>query len=156
MNGFAYQVHTNAGADRGDIESAQELNDFFQGSQNLFLGDDDLRVLTANIIGCLPGIFQINGVFLHANGKGADRNLAFLCCHGTDQGRIQTAGQEKTDLGIGDQPLFNSGSELVMNLLAYGFHIVITVVFGFCNVTVAHKFAVFVKMSRWEGHDMFT
>ena len=59
-------------------------------------------MVAANEVCDLPGVFQINGILAHADGKGFDRFRGFLGSYGTDKGGIQTAGKEKTNLSICD------------------------------------------------------
>ena len=88
MDGFAQQIHAHAGSDGRDIKCAQQLDNGFQSLKNIFFGDDDFRVITADILCNLFGIFQVNGIFAHTDGKGADRLFAFFGSDGTDQGRV--------------------------------------------------------------------
>ena len=90
---FAHQIHADGGADRGDVPGAQELHNRGQGFDHILFGDDDLRMLAADIIRRHPRVLEVNGVDVHADGEGADRMRQHLLGDGADQGGIQTAGK---------------------------------------------------------------
>ena len=91
MDVLADQIHTDTGPDRCNIESAQQLDHRLQRSQHIFLGDDDLGVVTADVICHLFCVLQVNGILAHTDGKSSDGGPALPCCNGTHQGRVQTA-----------------------------------------------------------------
>ena len=72
VNGLAQQIHAHAGADGGDIPCTQQPDDLFQAAEHHLAVDDDLVVLAAKIVRSLPGVFQVDGIGVHADGKGAD------------------------------------------------------------------------------------
>ena len=85
VDGLAQQVHAHAGADGGDVPGAQQADDLFQTVDDHIPVDDDLVVLAAQIFCGLARIFQINGIGVHANGKGADGLAKLLGGNGAHQ-----------------------------------------------------------------------
>ena len=155
MDVLADQIHTDTCPDRRNIESAQQLNHRLQRSQHIFLGDDDLGVITADVICHLLCVLQVNGILTHADGKGSDGGPALPCCNGTHQGRVQTATKEETDLCVGHKAFFHTCNQLFTNVIAHRFQIMAVIFCHCCNVAVAGKLAVTVVMSRWERQDLF-
>ena len=86
MDGLAAQVHAHAGPDGGDVPGAQQRDEPIQGIQHILPGHDDLRVVRADEGGGLPGVFQVDGVGVHADGEGADRGTAPPGGDGAHQG----------------------------------------------------------------------
>ena len=91
MDVLTDQIHTDTCPDRSNIESAQQFDYGLQCSQHIFLGDNDLGVVTADVICHLLCVLQVNGILTHADGKSSDGGPALPCCNGTHQGRVQTA-----------------------------------------------------------------
>ena len=91
MDVFADKVHTHRGADRCDVPCAQHRNDILERAQHDLPVDDDLGVVSVEIVGHLLGIFQVDGVLAHADGKGADRLAELFGGNGADQTGIQPA-----------------------------------------------------------------
>ena len=91
MDGLADQVHADGGPDGGDVVGAKGLDDLREGMENLLFCDDDLRVIASDVVSHFFGVFQVDGVFAHADGKGADglpKKPGGDCAH---QGGIQPA-----------------------------------------------------------------
>ena len=88
---FAEQIHAHGGTDGGDVIGAERFDDFRQGFDHLLPGDEDFRVLAADIFCGFPGVFQVDGVGLHTDGKGADRFLKNRSGDGAHEGGIQAA-----------------------------------------------------------------
>ena len=151
---FAYQIHADGGPDGGDIVGAQQRHHMGQGFQHVVLRDNDLRMVGAQIVRHLTGIFQVDGVDVHADGEGPDGLFADPGGHGTDQTGIQTAGEQEAHGGVGIQPLFNAGGELFPNAAAGGFQIVRAAIGRGAHIPVADEFAVLIVMSRGKGHDL--
>ena len=95
MNVFADKIHADAGADRCDIVGPQDGNDPGQGFEHIFLCNDDLLMFRSDVFRHFTGIFQINGVRIHTNGKSADRLFQNPRGNGAYQGRVQSSAQEK-------------------------------------------------------------
>ena len=155
MDGLAYQVHPNAGPDGGDVIGAQQLHHRLQAVQHVLAGDDDLRVVAADVIRHLAGVFQVDGVGVHADGEGADRGTAPPGGDGAHQGGVQPAGQEKAHLGVGDQSLLHSGDELFPDVGADSVHAVPADALHLGNVPVAHKSAILIVVPWREGGNCF-
>ena len=154
MNCLANQIHSNACTDGRDIIGSEQVDDRFQRIQNVLFRDDDLRMLTADIIRHLPCIFQINGINVHADREGADGCFTLFGCNGADKRGIQSARQQKTDLCVGNKTLFNPGTQLFADVFAGSFHIVRQYLWCGRDVAVLHKKAVTIVESRRERLDM--
>ena len=154
VNGLAQQVHAHAGADGGDIPCAQQPDDFLQAAEHHFAVDDDLVVLAAKIVRSLPGVFQVDGIGVHADGKGADGLAQFLGGNGAHQRGVEPAGKQEAYGCIGVQPLFHPGNELLADVLQDGGHIVLHGGGHIGDVLVAHKAAVAVVAADGEGTDI--
>ena len=57
VNPFAHQVHADGGADGGDVPGAQQLHHSGQGVEDILFGDNNLRVVAADIVGHDAGVF---------------------------------------------------------------------------------------------------
>ena len=155
MDVLTDQIHTDAGPYGGNIKGSQQLYNGFQSGKYIFPGDDDLSVITSNVIRHLLCVLQVNGILTHADGKGSDGGPALPCCNGTHQGRVQTATKEETDLCVGHKAFFHTCDQLFTNVIAHRFQIMAVIFCHCCNVAVAGKLAVTVVMSRWERQDLF-
>ena len=81
-------------------------------------------MVAADIVGHHPGVFQVDGVHIHADGEGADRFAERFPGDGADQGGIQTAGKEEADGRVRVQPLFHAVDQQAAQLradLLFGF-----------------------------------
>ena len=84
MYRLAAKVHAHARADGGYIIGPQHRYDFLERGNDLVARHGDLHVLRADEIGDLARIFKIDGVLIHADGKGADlfaQKLCRYCAH---------------------------------------------------------------------------
>ena len=148
---LAHQIHTNGSTDGGNIIGSQQRHHVRQCCQHILLGDNHLGVVSPQVIRHLLGIFQVDGIDVHANGKGADGLFQVSRRHGTHQAGIQAAGQQEANRRVRVQPLENTGFQLVVNLLAGGFHIVLHQGGGFADIPVADELAILIIMPRREG-----
>ena len=114
---------------------------------------DDLGVLGADEVGDFTGVLEVDGVKVHADGKGADPLAEELGGDGTDKAGIQTAGEQEAERRVGVEPLFHARDELLTDLFAHGVQIVLGVFRHRGEVGVADEFAVGVVVTRREGHD---
>ena len=81
---LAAKVHAHARADGGYIIGAEHRDDFLERGNDLVARHGDFHVLRADEIGDLARIFKIDGVLIHADGKGADlfaQKLCRYCAH---------------------------------------------------------------------------
>ena len=69
---FAHQIHADGGADGGNIVSAQKLHHIRQRFQHVFFRNNDLGMVGTDVVCHLFGVFQIDGIDVHADGKGFD------------------------------------------------------------------------------------
>ncbi|MPM71373.1 hypothetical protein SDC9_118338 [bioreactor metagenome] len=102
----------------------------------------------------LPGILEVDGVLIHADGKGAD---FFAKDHGADgahQRGIQSAGEEKTQGGVRVQPLIHGGDQLVADVAAGGLQIVPSIGFHACEVGIPDELSIGIVAARREGADL--
>ena len=154
MDGLAAEVHTHAGPDGGDVIGPQQGDHLFQCIQHLLAGHIHLGVIRADVIRHFSGVFQINGILVHANGEGADLLSQHQCADGAHQRGIQAAGEQETQRSVGVQPLIHTGDQLVADGAADGFQIVMAILRNGGQVGVADKLAVCVIMPRREGTDL--
>ena len=112
-------------------------------------------MVAANKICYLLGVFQVNGISGHADGIGFDGLFTLPGGNGAHQGGIQTAAEQEANLGISHQPFLNTGHQLVVNVPADGFQIVMAVGIHCGNIIVADEFTVSVVMSGGEGEYLF-
>ena len=154
MDGLAQQVHAHAGADGGDIPCAQQPDDLFQAAEHHLTVDDDLVVLAAKIVRSLPGVFQVDGIGVHADGKGADGLAQLFGCNGADQRGIQTAREQEAHRGIGIQTLFHACDQLFADVPQGGLHVILHGGGHVGNVLIADKAAIAVVAADGEGADV--
>ena len=154
VNILAHQIHSDGGADRGDVIGAQQRYHLGQRLQHIGFADDHLGVLGPEIFGHPLGVFQVDGIHIHADGKGTDGLFQQPCRHGAHQRGIQAAGKQKAHGCIGIQPLFNARHQLGANVGAGGFQIVMAHGAHLAYIAVAHKPAVLVIVARREGKDL--
>ena len=102
----------------------------------------------------LAGVFEVDGVHVHADGKGADGFAQLFGRDGADQAGIQPAGEQEPHRGVGVQPLFHPGGQLFPDAAQDGVHIVLAVGGGVGNVAVAHELPVAVVAADGEGVDL--
>ena len=152
---FADQVHAHRSPDGGDIPGAQHGDDILQGVQHDLLVDDDLGVVGVEVVRHLLGVFQVDGVLAHADGKGADGFAQFFGRNGADQAGIQPAGKQKAHGGIGVQPFVHTGHQLFPDVGKNFRQFVLGIGRGIGNIAVAHKLAVAVVAADGERIDLF-
>ncbi len=153
MNGFTDKIHSDTCSNRGNIKGAKKLYDAAERIQHILFRDNDFCMVASYIIRHLFCIFQINGVFTHADCKGPDCFTAFLCRHGADKGRIQTARQQKPDFGVRYQPLLNPCRQFLPDLPAHSLQVILTYRIHLRNITVADERSILIIMSRRKRHD---
>ena len=153
VDGLADQIHTHAGADGGDVVGAQQCDHGFKGRDHFFRGHINFRVFTADVVRHFLCVLQVDSVLAHADGKGADRFIGAFLRHSAYQRGVQTAAEKKTDLGIGNQPLFNTGDQLLANIFANGLQIIVTDTVYLCRIPITDELAILIIMSGREGHD---
>ena len=131
------------------------MHDRFQRRDHLVRRHIHFSVLRTDEIGDLPGVFQVDGVLAHADGKGADRFFALPCGDGADKGGIKAAGEQKAHLCVRRQPLFHPGDQFFADLLAGGLKVVAADAVHLCDIAVADEPAAFIVVSRGERKDLF-
>ena len=151
---FAHKIHPHARPDGGYIEGAQQVDHLFQCLEHLPAGHIHLRVIRADIVRCLPGVFQVDGVTLHADGKGADGPVALPGGDGAHQRGIQPAGEQKAHLRVGVETLSDPGDQLVPDGAAGGLQIVVTDLRHGGDIAVGDEGAVLVIVSRGKRADL--
>ena len=112
-------------------------------------------MIGADVVCHLFGVFQVNGIDVHTDGKGFDGLSELLCRHSADQTGIQAAGQEEAYGGIRVQPLLNARGQFLPDLPAGGFQIVMAHRIGLTDIPVADKFPIPVVMSGRERQNFF-
>ena len=154
MDGLAAEVHTHAGPDGGDVIGPQQGDDLLQRVQHLLAGHIYLGVVRADVIRHFSGVFQINGVLVHADGESADLLAQHQGADGAHQRGIQSAGEQEAQRSVGVQPLIHTGDQLVADGAADGLQIVMAILRDGGQVGVADELAVCVIMPRREGADL--
>ena len=110
-------------------------------------------MVTADIVRDHTGVLQVNGVDIHADGKGADRLIQHFLGNGADQGGIQTAGEQETDRGVRVQALFNAVHQQAAQLgtdFRFSFHGEISHI---SRIRILDEFTVNPVVSGREGKD---
>ena len=153
MDPFAHQVHAHAGPDGGNVKRTQHLDHEIKGVQHLLTGHDDLGVVTSDIVGHDAGVFQVDRILPHTDGKSADGRFALPRGNGADERGIQPAGKQESDLGVCHKAFFYAGYQLFMDIGAHGLQIVIANLVHFGDIIIADELAVLIIMSRRERHD---
>ena len=111
-------------------------------------------MVRADVIRHFSGVFQINGILVHANGESADLLPQHQRTDGAHQRGIQSAGEQEAQRSVGVQPLIHTGDQLVADGAADGLQIVMTILRNSGQVGVADELAVCVIMPRREGADL--
>ena len=154
VNPLAKKVHAHARADGRNIIRAEHPNDLFQTIEHLLLRHIDLGVLASDVVCHLLGVFEVDRVLAHADGKRADRRIRLARGDRTDKRRIEAARKKEPDLCIGHETLFDTANELVVNLRAHRVQIIVTDRLRLCDVAVADELSVLIVMSGRERHDL--
>ena len=152
---LAHQVHADARADGGDVPGAQQLDHRRQRLQHVLFGDDDLGVFTADVVGHHPGVFQVDGVDVHADGEGADGVGERLLRDGAHQRGIQPAGQQEADGRVGVQPLLHAVDQQPPQFRAYVLLVPHRELVHVRRIGVADELAVDIVAARRERQDFF-
>ena len=150
MDVFAHQIHADGGADGGDIVGAQQRHHLRQGLQHILLRDNNLGVLSPQVVRHLLGILQIDGVNIHADGEGLDGLFQIPGRHGAHQAGIQAAGKQKAHRDVGVQPLDDTRLQLVVDLAAGGLHVVVDQGDRLADIPVADELFVHIIVPRRE------
>ena len=126
------------------------MDDRLQCSDHIVPCDDDLMVIAVDIVRDLAGIFQIDGIHIHSDGKCLQRPAQHLCRGSADQGRIQAARQQEADWRVRVKALGDPPQKTVVDLPADLLHIILHVMVRLRRIMVADKCAVLIIMSRRE------
>ena len=70
MNPFADQIHTDRGPDSCDIPGSKCGDHRFESVQHILFCHDDFMMVAVDVVSHLTGIFQVNGIDVHTDGKG--------------------------------------------------------------------------------------
>ena len=154
VDGLAAQIHAHAGPDGGDVPGAQHGDDLLQGVQHLLAGHKDLRVVGTDVVGHFPGVLQVDGVLIHADGEGTDLLSQHDGADGAHQGGVQAAGEQEAQGSVSVQSLVNAGDQLVADVLAGGLQIVVGVTADGGQVGVTDELSVGVIVTGREGADL--
>ena len=153
MNVFTHQIHADAGTNRGNVKGSQQLHHWLQRRQHILPADNDLGVVAADIVGNLSGILQVNGIFAHADGEGADGLFALPGGDGAHQRRVQTTAEEKSHLGVSHQTLAHPGDQLGADVAADGVQIILHHPVHPSNITIADELPVPVIVPGRKGQN---
>ena len=156
VDGLAAEIHAHAGPDGGDVPGAQGGDDDGQGRQNLLPGHIDLRVIGADELRRLPGVLQVDGIRVHADGEGTDLLPQNYGADGAHQGGVQPAGEQEAQGSVRVQPFIHRRDQLVADVAADGLQVIGGVLRDGGEIRIADKFSVRVIVSRREGADPLT
>ena len=67
MDPFADQIHADRRADGRDVPCSQCVDDRLQGGDHIVPRHDHFVVVTADIVRHFAGIFEVNGIQIHAD-----------------------------------------------------------------------------------------
>ena len=101
-------------------------------------------------------VFQVDGILIHANGKGSDLFPQEPGGDRADQTGIQPAGEKKAERRVRVQAFFHPGDQPVPDAFADRLQIVAAIVCHRGQIRVTHKVLPVIVMSRWEGTHLFT
>ena len=91
MDPLADKVHADGGPHCRDVPGSEGRDHRFQGRDDILSRHDDFVVVAPDIFRHLPGIFEVDGVNVHTDGKSLQGAVQDLCRHAADKGGIQTA-----------------------------------------------------------------
>ena len=111
-------------------------------------------MLASDVVCHLLGVFEVDRVLAHADGKRADGRIRLARSNCADERRIEAAREQEPDLCIGHEALFDTANELVVNLRAHRVQIIVTDCLRLCDVAVADELSVLIVMSGRERHDL--
>ena len=155
VNRLAAQVHAEACPDGCNVPCSQQTDDFVQRREHILPRHVKRRVLSPDVIGGDLRILQVNGIQVHADGKGADLSAEELCRNRADQAGIQPAREQKTERCVGVQPFFHAGDQLLANLYADRLQVVMQRLFDAGQIRVADEILPVVIMTGREGQNAF-
>ena len=156
MDGPAAEIHAETGADGGDVPGAEQPDDLLQCRENLFPGHMKRGMLRSDVVRGDPGIPEVDGVEIHADGEGTDLPAEKLGGDGADQAGIQATREQKAQRSIGVQTLFDSGDETLPDAAAGGFQIIRKVFFHRREIGIADEFSVGIVVAGREGKNPLT
>ena len=150
---LAHQIHADAGPDSGDVIGAQQRHHRLQRFQYVLFGDDDFRVVAADEIRHLAGVFQVDGVHVHADGKGAQRLFQLAGGDGAHQRAVQPAAEQEAQRRVRIQPFFHACGQQIVQAPADGIFLRHQVLIHPGRVGVADERAARPVAARREGQD---
>ena len=100
----------------------------------------------------LAGIFQVDGVAAHADGKCADGLFEQLCRDCAHEAAVQAAGEQEAERCVGIEALLHAGDELFADVRADGLQIVLTDGIDVRHVAVAGELTVGIIVAGWKRH----
>ena len=107
-DGLAQKIHAHACAHGGDVVCAEDGDDLLQSAAHLLRRHVEFRVLRAQILCRLACILEVDGVPLHADGKGADGLFQDARGDGADQRAVEPARQKKAQRSVGVEAFFHA------------------------------------------------
>ena len=152
MDGLADEVHADARADGRDVIRAEQCHDLRQRLNHILARDDNLGVVGVQILRHLAGIFQVDGVAAHADGKCADGLFEQLCRDCAHEAAVQAAGEQEAERCVGIEALLHAGDELFADVRADGLQIILTDGIDVRHVAVAGELTVGIIVAGWKRH----
>ena len=152
MDGLADEVHTDARTDGRDVIRAEQRHDLRQRLNHILARDDDLGVVGVQILRHLAGIFQVDGVAAHADGKCADGLFEQLCRDCAHEAAVQAAGEQEAERRVGIEPLLHAGDELFADVRADSLQIILADGVDLRHVAVAGELTVGIIVTGRKRH----
>ena len=155
MDRPADQIHSDAGADRGNIIRSENADQRIQHGGHFARSHEYFRMIASNIRSCLSGVFQIDGILAHSYGECFDRNRTLLRGDGAYKRRVQSAGKKESDFCVRDQPFFHSRDQLLADIPAGCLQIIMADRIHLRDIGITDEPAVLIVMPGRERHDLF-
>ena len=86
MDPFADQIHADRGAYCRDVPGTEGVDNGLQSCDDIVPRHDHFVVVAPDIIRHFTGVFQVDGIQIHSDGKSLKRLVQQLCSSPADQG----------------------------------------------------------------------
>ena len=113
-------------------------------------------MIRPDVLRHLPGVFQIDGILVHADGKGPDGFSQKTGGDGAHQTGVQSPGQEESQRRIRVQTLVHAEDEKFPDLPADVVQLPRHRLPDFRHIGIADELSLVVIVSRREGADLLT
>ena len=138
------------------VNSFEKMDQLVERREHLFRSHIHFRMIRSDILRHLPGIFQIDGILVHADGKGPDGLSQKTGGDGTHQTGIQSSGEEESQRRIRIQTLVHAKDQKFPDLPADVIQLSRHRLLHVRDIGIADELTLIVIVSRREGADLFT